>query len=82
MEAASLLALPARVLPHRVKQEMLLYVGTYTSGRSKSEGIYLYRMNSATGELKHFKTVKGVVNPSFLAIDPRGRHLYAVNEVM
>jgi 6-phosphogluconolactonase len=58
--------------------ESLLYVGTYTSG--KSEGIYVYRMNSDSGELKHATTVKGVSNPSFLAIDPRRRFLYAANE--
>ena len=59
--------------------ELTLYVGTYTSG--KSEGIYIYRMNMSTGELKHFNTVKGVVDPSFLAIDRHRRRLYAVNEV-
>ncbi len=55
-----------------------LYVGTYTSG--KSEGIYLYRMNLDTGELKRLNSMKAV-NPSFLAIDGSKRHLYAVNEV-
>src|SRR3954454_15279359 len=59
--------------------EMLLYIGTYTTG--KSEGIYIYRMNMATGELKHSATAKGIVNPSFLAIDSRRRYLYAVNEM-
>ena len=68
------------LLPRSVDRELLLYIGTYTSGRS--EGIYIYRMNLMTGELKHFKTVKGVVNPSFLAIDSQRHHLYAVNEVM
>src|SRR5262249_1395811 len=58
--------------------ELLLYVGTYTSG--KSEGIYIYRMNLAGGELKRAATVKGVPNPSFLAIDPKRRFLYAANE--
>jgi len=38
-------------------------------------------MNMSTGELKHFNTVKGVVDPSFLAIDRHRRRLYAVNEV-
>lgn len=60
-------------------QELLLYVGTYTTG--KSEGIYLYRLNLASGELKHAGTTKGVVDPSFLALDSRRRYLYAVNEV-
>jgi 6-phosphogluconolactonase len=58
--------------------ESLLYVGTYTNG--KSEGIYVYRMTPDSGELKHAVTVKGVSNPSFLAIDPKRRYLYAANE--
>jgi 6-phosphogluconolactonase len=57
---------------------LTLYVGTYTSG--KSEGIYLYRMNSVTGELTRVSAFK-TVNPSFLAIDRSKRYLYAVNEV-
>jgi 6-phosphogluconolactonase len=59
-------------------RDFLLYVGTYTKG--KSEGIYIYRMNATSGELKPVATVKGISNPSFLAIDPRRRFLYAVNE--
>jgi 6-phosphogluconolactonase len=80
---AALLAPPAAVSKQRNMDrqihELTLYVGTYTSG--KSEGIYLYRMNLSTGELRHFSTIKGIVNPSFLAIDPQRRYLYAVNEV-
>lgn len=60
--------------------EQTVYAGTYTTS-TKSEGIYIYRLNSSTGELKHFKTVKGVVDPSYLAIDRKRRFLYAVNEV-
>ncbi len=61
--------------------ELALYVGTYTSG--KSEGIYAYRMNVETGELKRNGSTKAV-NPSFLALHAgsgRRRYLYAVNEV-
>lgn len=58
---------------------MLVYVGTYTSG--KSEGIYLYRLNLSSGELKLLGTTRGVVNPSYLTLDRRRRFLYAVNEV-
>ena len=61
------------------QQELLLYVGTYTKG--ESEGIYLYRLNLASGELHHAATTGGVVNPSYLVIEPRRRFLYAVNEV-
>jgi len=59
--------------------ELLLYVGTYTTGNS--EGIYLYRFNLTSGELTHAGTTKGVVNPSFLTLAPNRRYLYAVNEV-
>ena len=55
-----------------------LYVGTYTSG--KSEGIYGYHMDSSTGALTRFTSIKSV-NPSFLTIDRSKRFLYAVNEV-
>ncbi len=69
----------ARLLDAKRAEELLLYVGTYTTG--KSEGIYLYRLDLSSGELKHLVTTKGVVNPSFLALSPSRRYLYAVNEV-
>lgn len=58
----------------------LLYVGTYT-GTDRSEGIYLVRMDPRTGELRQLGAVNVGPNPSFLAIHPNGRVLYAVNEV-
>ena len=57
--------------------ELTLYVGTYTSG--KSEGIYSYRMDQTTGQLKPAGSIRSE-NPSFLTIDPAKRFLYAVNE--
>jgi 6-phosphogluconolactonase len=59
--------------------ELFVYVGTYTSG--KSEGIYLYRLDLSSGELKHVATTKGVKDPSYLALSPNRRYLYAVNEL-
>ena len=56
-----------------------VYVGTYTRG--DSEGIYHYRLNLATGKLTPAGVTSGVVNPSFLAIHPNHRFLYAVNEI-
>jgi 6-phosphogluconolactonase len=72
-------ALHARAKAGNTLREALVYVGTYTAG--KSEGIYLYRMNLSSGELIHLSTAAGVVNPSFLTLDSRKRYLYAVNEV-
>jgi 6-phosphogluconolactonase len=68
-----------RVLSAERAGELLVYVGTYTTG--KSEGIYLYRLSLSSGELRHVSTTKGVTNPSFLALAPSRRYLYAVNEV-
>lgn len=69
----------APVLGAERSGELLVYVGTYTTG--KSEGIYLYRFNLSSGELNHVFNTRGVVNPSFLALAPSRRYLYAVNEV-
>ena len=58
----------------------LLYVGTYTEG-DRAEGIHLVRMDSRSGELRRVRAVRAGANPSFLALHPNGRVLYAVNEV-
>ncbi|HEX3560653.1 MAG TPA: lactonase family protein [Pyrinomonadaceae bacterium] len=60
-------------------RELLVYVGTYTNG--KSEGIYLYRLQLSSGELRRVGVTGPVVNPSYLALAHGGRYLYAVNEV-
>jgi 6-phosphogluconolactonase len=58
----------------------LLYVGTYTEG-TRSEGIYLVRMDRRSGKLQRIGAVNAGANPSFLTIHPNGRVLYAVNEL-
>jgi 6-phosphogluconolactonase len=63
-----------------VANEWLLYVGTYTNTEAKSEGVYLYRFNAATGEIKPAGLAKSP-SPAFLAIDAKRRFLYATNEV-
>ncbi len=61
------------------KNSYLLYVGTYTEKESK--GIYAYRFDAASTQLTPLGLAAETANPSFLAIDPSGRFLYAVNEV-
>lgn len=58
----------------------LLYVGTYTEG-GRRDGIYLVRMDRRSGKLRRVGSVNAGANPSFLAIHPNGRVLYAVNEL-
>jgi 6-phosphogluconolactonase len=62
----------------RPSDTMIVYFGTYTGGESK--GIYIYRMDAATGSLTPAGVGEGVVNPSFLALHPGGRFLYAACE--
>ncbi len=54
-----------------------LLIGTYTSG--KSEGIYVYRFDHATGSAAPVSVIK-TDNPSFLAVSPDEKYVYAVNE--
>ena len=56
-----------------------VYIGTYTNGDSK--GIYRCTLNMKDGSLTNLKLAAESVNPSFLAIHPNRRFLYAVNEV-
>ena len=58
---------------------LLVYFGTYTGGKSK--GIYVSRLDAATGVLGVPSLAAESVNPSFLAVHPSGKYLYAVNEV-
>ncbi|QDU30922.1 6-phosphogluconolactonase [Anatilimnocola aggregata] len=56
-----------------------VYLGTYTGAKSK--GIYLSEFDADSGKLSEPKLVAETVNPTFLALHPDGKHLYAVNEV-
>ena len=60
--------------------DALLYVGTYTEG-GRRDGIYVLRMDRRSGKLRRVSSVDAGANPSFVAIHPNGRVLYAVNEV-
>jgi 6-phosphogluconolactonase len=61
-------------------KELLTYFGTYTNG-GKSKGIYCYKLDLATGKLTSVGVTEGIKNPSFVAIHPSGKFLYAVSEV-
>jgi 6-phosphogluconolactonase len=59
--------------------KLWLYVGTYTGGRSR--GIYRFQLDPATGKLTSWALAATTANPSFLAIHPNHRFLYAVGEL-
>jgi 6-phosphogluconolactonase len=70
--SASVIAGPA------VPEQYLVYFGTYTG--TGSQGIYVSRFDAATGKLSAPMLAAESVNPSFLAVAPDHRHLFAVNE--
>jgi 6-phosphogluconolactonase len=58
---------------------LLVYIGTYTGAKSK--GIYLSRLDLSTGKLSAPELAAETPSPSFLAIHPNHRLLYAVSEI-
>lgn len=60
------------------QKNYFLLVGTYTS--AGSEGVYVYDFNTANGETK-LRDVAKISNPSYLAISPNGKNVFAVSEV-
>ena len=72
---------PAAVPRAQGSGDWIVFVGTYT--RAPSKGIYAYRLRPG-GELTPMGTAglaAGTDSPSFLAVHPNQRFLYAVNEV-
>ncbi len=59
-------------------KQLWVYVGTYTGAKSK--GIYRGELDLATGKLTNVQVAAETPSPSFLAIHPGGRFLYAVGE--
>ena len=59
--------------------DTLVYFGTYTG--KKSKGIYVSRFDTKAGALGTPELAAEASSPSFLAVHPKGRFLYSVNEV-
>jgi 6-phosphogluconolactonase len=56
----------------------LVYIGSYTGEHSK--GIHAFRFDSKSGEVEDLGLAAETPSPSFLALHPNGRFLYAANE--
>jgi 6-phosphogluconolactonase len=63
------------------KDSYFMYVGTYTQEASTSKGIYVYRYDPGSAKVSPIGLAAQTINPSFLAVNPNHRFLYAVNEV-
>ncbi len=64
--------------PSSASERFWVYVGTYTNAKSK--GIYRLEMDAATGKLTGLQLAAATPSPSFVAIHPTGKYLYAVGE--
>ncbi|HMD71423.1 MAG TPA: lactonase family protein [Bryobacteraceae bacterium] len=60
------------------KGDWIAFIGTYT--RTTSKGIYAWRFQPATGKLTSLGLAAETSNPTFLAVAPNQRFLYAANE--
>ena len=58
-----------------------VYIGTYTRGDSTSKGVYFSEFDTDTGKLSKPSLAAELDNPSFLAVHPQQRWIYAVNEI-
>lgn len=64
--------------------KVFAYLGTYTGaiGQQKNgEGIYRFEVDLQTGEFSNRELVATTTSPSWIALHPSGRFLYAINEV-
>ncbi|GLB47838.1 3-carboxymuconate cyclase [Neptunitalea sp. Y10] len=56
-----------------------MFIGSYTDGKPNS-GLYVYSFDVQTGEVEKMSAVQNVVNPSYIALSPNGKYLYACTE--
>ncbi len=60
-------------------QRYRMYVGTYTG--PKSQGIHGFTLDAHSGSVDSLGLVATAKDPTFLAVHPNGKSLYAANEV-
>ena len=65
--------------PAPAKKDFFAFVGTYTA-KTQSKGIYAFRYDAGSGKLTALGVAAETPDPSFVAIHPSGKYLYAVNE--
>src|SRR5437763_710248 len=61
------------------KRSYLAFVGTYTT-KTASKGIYAFRYDANSGKLTPIGVAAETPDPSWVAIHPSGKFLYATNE--
>jgi 6-phosphogluconolactonase len=86
LHAAATFAMTKPALTQQRQGPRLVYVGAYSSpqgpegSHGNGQGILLFHMNPATGQLTQRELFANGSNPSWLAFDASHTHLYAANE--
>jgi 6-phosphogluconolactonase len=73
-------ASPSTLRARAARSRLTVYVGTYTDGTG-SQGIYRFTLDPISGEMTGPVLAAKAESPSFLALHPNGRVLYAVEEI-
>ena len=60
-------------------QKSYVFIGSYNSGKN-TPGIYIYELDTLSGQLKEVSVVKNIRNSSFLTVSPNGRFVIACTE--
>ena len=81
LAAIALMSLLPSLAEGEKPRKFWVFVGTYTGAPNNSKGIYRFDFDPATGQLTHRALAAETKNPSFLAIHPNNRLLYAVGEL-
>ena len=76
--AGMLLTALAASVASAASGDSFVYIGTYT--RTHGKGIYMLRFNAATGKLGELSLAAEISSPSFLAVHPNQKFLYAESE--
>lgn len=69
----------AVVFPGFLSAQTFVFLGSYNWEKTK-EGIYIYQLDTTTGQLTKVAGIKDIRNPSFITLSPDGRFLYACTD--
>src|SRR2546427_2752412 len=80
LKGAAVAAAAAQTLPVKAATgPIAAYVGAYTD--RDGNALYIYDLNSNDGTLTRRTAIKDYPSPSSLALDPKNKFLYVVNEI-
>lgn len=60
-------------------QNTYAFFGSFNWDKN-TEGIYVYQLDTISGNLSKVTTVTGILNPSFLTVSPNGKYIFACTE--